>query len=85
MASHVEDAGSTPVRSASAKPSTAGDQIMTNRQMQVGKFAPNRAEQPKFNKNWWLGLPDSHPLHDKTPTRQQRRATTRKLVKRRLG
>jgi hypothetical protein len=55
---------------------------MTNRQMQVGKFAPNRAQQPKYNKSWWFGLRSTHPLHDKTPTRQQRPAATRKLVKR---
>jgi hypothetical protein len=58
---------------------------MTNRMMQVGKFAPNRAEQPKFNPKWWYNLKTVHPLHDKTPTRQQRRATTRKLMKRSNG
>ena len=55
---------------------------MTNRQMQIGKFASNRAEQPKFNPKWWHSLPDAHSLHDNTPTRQQWRATTRKLMKR---
>ena len=53
---------------------------MTNRQAQVSKFALNRSEQKKYNPNWWLDLPSTHPLHDATPTRQQRRAVARKAV-----
>ncbi len=55
---------------------------MTNRQAQIGKFAPNRAERPKFNPNWWQGLPKVHPLAPREPSRQVLRATMRKAMKR---
>lgn len=54
---------------------------MTNKQAQIGKFSPNRSEQPKYNPNWWRDLPKTHPLHDPTPTRQQRRADDRGVAK----
>ena len=55
---------------------------MTNRQQAIGKFSPTRSLEPKYNPNWWTGLKTRHPLHDNAPTRQQHRATMRKLMKR---
>lgn len=54
--------------------------IMTNRQKKIGKFAPNRAEQPPFERNAWRALPAPK---QQPPTRQQRRASARKLAKQR--
>ena len=52
---------------------------MTNRQKKSGKFAPNRAEQPAFVhpfKRWNLLSKGENQT-----SRQQRRATARKLAK----
>lgn len=51
--------------------------IVTTRQAEIGKFAANRGEQPTFNPKWWRAL----PVGKHQPSRQQRRAESRRLAK----